>query len=208
MKIQISDVQRIGENQKLWSASIERDLLLRLGKPLQMKGKTTLISSEDIHYDAENSTLSTEFSTIRILNLGTSSNSIIIDLGNEKPEHLYNEYTEIGFLRDFIISSRECNISSPLRNSMHAILKRISNSFDFYLTEGEARKWTSTPNFVAITIQNRNQAYRISVFDIEYKDLKSIDIVPGRTPYLEFKFTETEQEEDVFKAILRSAQKV
>jgi hypothetical protein len=88
------------------------------------------------------------------------------------------------------------------------LLAEVRGRYPGNLNEGLARKWVNHPgNFLAITIQNRDQSFAVHVKGApEQFNAPSFEIKPDRPSYSRFKLKYQRQFDDALRVILRSAQ--
>lgn len=105
----------------------------------------------------------------------------------------------------FLASCRFHQLPEELVQAAGELLVEAFDRNRFKLEEGSNRKWTATPNFVALTIQNRNRKLLVSVKG-NPKDMKYETIFPkvSRPPYCEFHFEDPAQLRDVKAATWES----
>ena len=107
----------------------------------------------------------------------------------------------------FLVNCRRHNLPQELIEAVRRLLAFAHSIEPFYLTEGEQRKWTATPNFIALTIQNRNRQLLISVKgDPSMMDYASIQPKVSRRPYCEFHFNSASQLDDTLDIVRQSIQ--
>jgi hypothetical protein len=88
-----------------------------------------------------------------------------------------------------------------------AILAELRSRYPGHLVEGLVRKWVNHPgNFVALTIQNRDQSFAVHVKgEPEEFDAPTLDMKPDRGSYSRFKLQHPNQLADALRVILSFA---
>jgi hypothetical protein len=151
-----------------------------------------------------------------VLNVGTSDNAIVIDLGgNGIHESAQDPYGELSVIPGGLVGDaaflQECSELLPrdLVPIIEKLLSEVRRDFPGELREGLARKWVNHPlNFMALRIQNRDQSFAVYVKGQPEDFLApTLRIKPdwGKT-YSRFKLTKEDQLSDAIKVILQSAQ--
>lgn len=106
----------------------------------------------------------------------------------------------------FLASCRH-HLGTNLVAMAERLLAEIRNSYPGELHEGLARKWVNHPeNFVALTIQNRDQSFAIHVKGEPHEfSAPTLDIKADRGSYSRFKLKDEDQLPDAIAVILASA---
>ncbi len=106
----------------------------------------------------------------------------------------------------FIASCRH-HLGPDLVSMAERLLAEIRSRYPGELHEGLARKWVNHPeNFVALTIQNRDQSFAIHVKgEPDELTAPTLEIKPDRGSYSRFKLKDESQLHDAISVILASA---
>ncbi|OOY26943.1 hypothetical protein BMI90_14590 [Thioclava sp. L04-15] len=105
----------------------------------------------------------------------------------------------------FLEECKGYGLPKQLVGAVEKLLLSLSSRQSFTLEEGKQRKWTSAPNFIAMTIQNRKKQLLVSVKgDPQNMSFCSIAPKVSRPPYCEFHFSDAAQFEEVLEACIRS----
>lgn len=207
------DVKQIGVG--VWEAAIEPADVGRFAGQAPRKGAYSVIGLSHTPEKLSESRILATGDGVILLNQGSSNRAIILDLGgaqadSSQPEKFGRDHYADAYSREgdsnFL---RECE--KHLRPEIVAIARRflssIRESYSGNLREGQGRKWVNYPdNFVAITIQNRDQSLAINVrghID-NWADL-SVEPKPDRPGYLRFKLSRECQIEDALRLVRASA---
>jgi hypothetical protein len=87
------------------------------------------------------------------------------------------------------------------------LLQEVRSRYPGKMVEGQARKWVNAPgNFLALTIQNRDQSFAIHVKGSPNEfTAPTLDIKADRPSYCRFKLEQERQLQDAIKVVLASA---
>jgi hypothetical protein len=164
-------------------------------------------SGNELRFDADAATL---------LVMGTSLSTLFLSSGSSLSEHSEGAASEgaavpVTWRRDsdagFLQACEEL-VGDEFRALGQALVDGFRSSHPGRLLEGKSRKWTNQPsNFVAITIQNRDRSFAISIRDVpEAKDSR-LGPKPDRPGYLRFKLSGRSDLPEAFRLILASARR-
>lgn len=105
------------------------------------------------------------------------------------------------------IAACRMHLPASMVSVIAQVLSEVRKHYDDKLVEGSGRKWTASPhNFLAITIQNRNEQFLVSVkADPARHSFKHIHLKRSRSPYCEFYLNSSSQIEETVRIILASA---
>lgn len=216
IRMLMEQVTRLGGG--VWSAPLspsEVQMLAR-GKTSSM-GQVSVLGVIEPRFDQDAKTLSIDSRQAYVLNVGQSDRTVILDLDRSTsatareqaapPRRLPSESLPDGRGDSMFIASCRHHLRPSLVSMAEQLLSRIRSRYPGELHEGKARKWVNHPqNFVALTIQNRDQSFAIHVKG-EPKDFSapSLEIKPDRGSYSRFKLKDEEQLNDAISVILASA---
>jgi hypothetical protein len=130
-----------------------------------------------------------------------------IDAPLDTSGRVADEPTPAGRGDQAFIGECERHLHSGLCDMAKAILAELRSRYPGHLMEGLARKWVNHPgNFVALTIQNRDQSFAVHVKgEPQEFDAPTLDIKPDRGSYSRFKLQHPNQLADALRVILSSA---
>ncbi len=180
-------------------------------------GQVSVLGVLEPEFDDVAGTLSIDSRQAYVLNIGKSDRTLIVDLG-AAPSTTAKEPT-IGMMSQpddnssygrgdsmFIASCRH-HLKPHLVLMAERLLSEVRSRYPGELHEGLARKWVNHPeNFVAITIQNRDQSFAIHVKGEPNEfSAPTLEVKPDRGSYSRFKLKEEAQLEDAISVILASA---
>lgn len=159
-------------------------------------------------YDPVAKTLSVTSENIAVFNIGTGNTCAIISSASQnvglkvEPAKVDVSAVDRGFL-----ASCSVHLGREMVTLAEKLLNEVRRHHTDRLVEGKCRKWTSEPsNFFAITIQNRNQKFLVSIkgnpTTLSYRTL---NLKRSRSPYCEFYLNSLDQIPDAVQAILQSA---
>jgi hypothetical protein len=207
---------------QVWTASLTAAEVRRLGEPKSRTGQRSVVAIRDAHFDAEAHLLSFSPEKATALNIGSTDETLIIDIGNVLPASLEDVPVERHAERShnveppeplgsgdaaFLAECRRHFRKESLVRMGTELLAEIRKHYPGKLIEGQARKWVNYPgNFVALTIQNRDQSFAIHVKG-RPEDFKAptLDIRPDRGTYCRFKLETERQYQDAAQVVLQSA---
>lgn len=196
----------------LWRVQLSKDEALSFAPAGIPEASNGVFLLRGAHYEPVKKTLEVPISGVEVVVTGEGGSTVLIDA--EPSTDLLrqsiqkkSEKLEKGIgLPEFLDSCRSHGLPDTLIQSVSRLLRELEKKVDFELLEGEQRKWTANPNFIALTIQNRNKQLLISVKGDPSK-MGELAIFPktSRPPYCEFHFTSPEQFGDTLSVALSSA---
>jgi len=213
LRLTIENVEAFGPN--VWGAQLTGAEVRRLGEPKARGGQRSIISVTDALFVQEARLLSFSPDHAAVLNIGSSDNALIFDIGNDAPAeiesvHIKNNNPTSEPLRSGDAAFlAECDhfLNPSLVKMGTEILQQVRKNYSGKMVEGQARKWVNHPaNFFALTIQNRDQSFAVHVKG-KPNDFgaTALDIRPDRGSYCRFKLKHERQLPDSIKVILASA---
>lgn len=149
-----------------------------------------------------------------VLNIGSTDDALIIDIGSDASGEIVPtrssavpETEPFGSGDPAFLAECRRLLSPPLVEMARRLLHEIRNRYPGRLVEGLARKWVNYPeNFLAITIQNRDQSFAIHVKgNPTHFGGRALDIRPDRGSYCRFKLQHESQLQEAINVILASA---
>lgn len=211
MSLCFSGTKQIGPGA--WLAPLTPNDVRRFGQNVATKGGRSVIGVESPRFDGDNMTLTVALNSIFALNIGQENEAVIVDLKGgqietEKPQPV-DPALVTSVDKDFFAS---CSVHLAEDEDKVGIISRVLSEvrkhYDDKLVEGKGRKWTASPhNFLAITIQNRNKQFLVSVnADPVRFSFKQIVLKRSRPPYCEFHLNSQSQIDEAIEVILSSAQ--
>lgn len=146
----------------IWAAKIEPSELRHFGRPLATQGHKTVIGIIAPEY--RDGSLLFSPSDAMLLNAGSSVEALLISLESEGSE-LSDGQSVIRIDGDNgFRASANALLNPDMCGSAHALLDALRDEFTGELVVGQGRKWVNSPaNFVAFTIQNRDQSLAVTV---------------------------------------------
>lgn len=214
MKITFEVSRNLGNG--IWEGKADKSELTRLMPAPKSKGRMSIVGLVNPTFDSIAKTVSVGLDSIEVISAGSSNDTLLVDQtttpvnGGEEQPTIIEEPVMIAsspLTSEFVRASVREGLPIPLIQLMDRILHRVGAQAPFTLSEGKARKWTADPNFVAITIQNRNRQYLISVKgDHRRMNYQTIHPVAGRgISYSEFHLNSENQFQEAMDAIRKSA---
>jgi hypothetical protein len=199
----------------IWHTKLAPADVRRLGEgKTQCNGKS-VIGIGHAEFDTKLSRLLLDPAETAILNIGTSDDVLIVDMGaantlavspaTERPP-VHPSPSSHGD-KAFIAASEQ-HLGPTVTTLAKTLLATVRERYPGELHEGKARKWVNKPgNFMALTIQTRHRAYAVFVVGEprQFKDAASLDIKTDRGPYCWFKLERPQQLEDAIRVVLASA---
>lgn len=150
--------------QDVWNTEITPGELARLGRPANQAGEVSVVGvgtarevSGSLYFSLDDAA---------VLNAGTSTRAIIVRLRSEAPSAVAPRGRPDAAIAGDDQFLTECRRLLPrdvaeLASELVGAIREIRSG---HLHEGKARKWVNYPsNFVALTIQNRDQSLAIHV---------------------------------------------
>lgn len=180
-------------------------------------GLVSVLGVIEPEFDEANGMLSIDNRQAHVLNIGKSDRVLIVDLGTSPPPTTGQQTTAPasgptgsepdGRGDNMFIASCRHHLGPDLVSMAERLLTEIRSRYPGELHEGLARKWVNHPeNFVALTIQNRDQSFAIHVKgEPDEFTAPTLEIKPDRGSYSRFKLKDESQLHDAISVILASA---
>lgn len=202
----------------VWSAPLSQSevQMFTRGRSAGM-GQVSVLGVIEPEFDEPTCTLSIDSRQVHVLNIGKSDRTLIVDLGKSPsaiPEDQTNaptpqpsETSSAGRGDAMFVVSCHHHLAPDLVSMVEQLLAEVRSRYPGELHEGLARKWVNHPeNFMALTIQNRDQSFAIHVKgEPEDFSAPTLEIKPDRGSYSRFKLKRQEQLNDAISVILASA---
>lgn len=219
LRLAVGGVKAIG--QGVWVAELTPAEVRRFGDGKSSFGAKSVLGVTQPDFSHEALTLSLNPNDASVLNIGTSNEVLIVDLGMSDVRQPHpEEGIKAGAERAKMASPTgkgdeaflaECrrHLNERLVSMAERLLSAVRERYPGNLHEGLARKWVNqTGNFVALTIQNRDQSFAVHVKG-KPKDFSapSLDIKRDRGSYSRFKLKHENQLDDTISVVLASAQR-
>jgi len=202
MAIQIG-IEADPHDEGVWKAKISPQELQGLGRPLASTGNRTVLGV--VSESWRQGMLFFSPSNVVILNLGASEDALIVGLGEVSSLPAPDED---GSGADFIVTGDDgfraaCTglFSSEMAGIAGDLLTGLRRLHPGKLVPVQNRKWVNAPaNFVAFTIQHRDQSLAVSVRGEPDKHIDSpLNLKRDRPGYSRFK---VQGPEDIDRALL------
>ncbi len=210
MKLVLKDVNEISRG--IWLSNVNarelRELTVASGKKVPETSVISVINLKNPAFDKSNNSIEISISDFSPLAVGMTAEAVLIDQSTHKTgDKAEDAENAPNSLTSFTEACKRENLPGDLIDKMHNLLIHLAKIYIFTLSEGKARKWTTAPNFLAISIQNTKKRFLISVKG-NHKNMSYKSIVPKRgmaDSYSEFHFSSADQLPEVQHAIERSA---
>jgi hypothetical protein len=208
LRLAVAGVKAIGPG--VWAAELTPTEARRFGDGRSSLGAKSVLGVTQLDFSREALTLSLSPDDAFVLNIGTTNEALIIDLGMIGGEDInaggYGEKAKGD--QAFLIECRR-HLDERLVGMVESLLSAVRERYPGNLCEGLARKWVHQPgNFVALTIQNRDQSFAVHVkgkpddFSAPFLDIKA-----DRGSYSRFKLKHENQLNDTIRVVLASARR-
>jgi hypothetical protein len=218
MTIRVSVEQVALLSDGVWSAILNPHEIQMFARTRSAgMGQVSVLGVIEPEFDKAAGTLSIDSRQAYVLNVGKSDRTLIVDLGASPPA-TEKEQTTASISRpsdsspdgrgdSMFITSCRYHLGPKLVSMAQQLLSEIRSRYPGELHEGLARKWVNHPeNFVALTIQNRDQSFAIHVKgEPEEFTAPTLVIKPDRGSYSRFKLKDEGQLQDAISVILASA---
>ena len=216
LRVAISDVTKIGTGA--WTARLTPAEVRRLGESASSIGKRSVVGVADPNFSEAIRELSIAPDETTVLNVGTTDETLIIDLGRNAAEDDVESMPALGPLEantpmrkgDKAFLS-ECHrlLDSALAEMGERLLAQVRRNHPREMREGQARKWVNYPdNFLAMVIQPRDKSFAVHIKgNPDSFDAPSLDIKPDRGSYSRFKLQHHSQLADAIQVVLVSARR-
>lgn len=190
----------------LWVTSVSSQEVTMLGEPKAGGGASdyNIILVGSPNFDISKSTLTVDFGNTDVLYWGSTEKTLLVKKHADQLQsnvEVASEKSGVHSFERFLSDCEKFELPHALVEAAKSLLHRLDVEEPFELAEGEQRKWTAKPNFLAITIQNRNRKFLVSVKgNPRNMDFETIRPKVSRPPYCEFHFESPEQLSDVLDA--------
>jgi hypothetical protein len=213
----IGDVEAISEG--IWRTRLTPADVRRIGEGRSSFGARSVVGVWRADFDAGAGLLSVDPDATTVLNIGASDDVFFLDLGDgdgtraqssrpaEASSRDPGSSTSAGRADKAFLQECERHLDPQLVSMAQRLLSEVRARYRGDLQEGKARKWVNHPgNFVALTIQNRDQSFAIHVKgEPKQFNAPSLDLKPDRSSYSRFKLQLPSQMDDAIRVILTSA---
>ena len=219
LKLAVGNVKANGRG--IWSAELTPAEMRRFGDGRSSFGAMSVLGVTKSDYDQETRTLFLDPDAASVLNIGTSNEALIIDLGIREPNQTHHakrlkiggenavKSEPTGRGDDAFLAECQRHLNDSLVGMAQKMLLVVRERYPGNLREGLARKWVNHPgNFFAFTIQNRDQSFAVHVKGTpENFSAPFLEIKRDRGSYSRFKLKHENQLDDTIRVILASAQR-
>lgn len=214
LKLVVSDVTALKEG--LWEARLAKKELGYFSNVSVTEAHHSIVVISSAHFDQNTRTLAVQPSDCRLIATGATESVIFVStlqVDQEKTGQVMKIVDDANSrktdlpesVEQFIAKCRGFGLSSALVRATQDLLSAAILEHQFKLVEGKQRKWTSAPNFIALTIQTRNLKLLISVKgDPDRMSYKTIEPKVSRRPYCEFHFESPDQLDEVIDIVRKS----
>lgn len=216
LRVSIDEATQLDEG--VWSATLSpADMQVFTRAKSARIGEVSVLGVVDPEFDEAAGILSIDSRKAHSLNAGTSDRALIIDLG----ETAAQSQTAQGLASAQMSTNagargrgdgmflEECrrHLGQELVSMAERLLADVRDRYPGELHEGRARKWVNHPdNFMALTIQNRDQSFAIHVKGEAHSfSAPSLEVKSDRGSYSRFKLKDDAQLQDAINAVLASA---
>ncbi|MBL8562764.1 MAG: hypothetical protein JNN06_10835 [Gemmobacter sp.] len=208
MSLKLEGVVQIGPGT--WTAQLEPSDVRRFGQNASSNGFRSILAVSSPVFDKETGTMAVSLDAVSAMNIGRGNDALLVDLDsgeNIKPEANVSSQADAPERDQAFIAACKVHLPAHMVSIIARVLSEVRRHHDDRLVEGAGRKWTAAPhNFLAITIQNRNQQFLVSVkADPARHSFKHIQLKRSRSPYCEFHVNSPSQIEETVQIILASA---
>jgi hypothetical protein len=191
---------------RAWGARVSPADLRKLGGG-KGRGSRSVVGVEIAEFNAATRSLTVDPDQLVVLNVGTSDETVFIEIGQaQRGDH--GEFTgpQSGDAA-FLLECRR-QLPSELARLAARLIAEIRHRFSGEMLEGQNRKWVNGPvNFIAITIQHRDQSLAVHVKgNADQIAAHTLDVRPDRPGYCRFKLTADSQLPEALKLIFNSAE--
>lgn len=208
MSLKFEGVTELGPGT--WVTNLTPADVRRFGQNTPSNGFRSVLSVTAPEFDKESETMTVALDDLTALHIGHGNEALLVDL-----DHGGNNVLGLDIQTKAVVPEVDqafietCRVHLPdhITSIIIQVLSEVRKHYDDKLVEGAGRKWTASPhNFFAITIQNRNQQFLVSVkADPSHHSLKHIQLKRSRSPYCEFHLNSPSQIEEAVQTILASA---
>jgi hypothetical protein len=212
MRVLIEEVTQGAKG--VWTAKSDPQSLIKLAKPVRQGGSLNVVMVTNPSYDANNHSLQFDLDTAVLLNLGNTSEAVIIHSREEilpltslnaepkKQERPPGDIRYLDALRD---------LPGSLREVGEQLLTEIRKEFPGELVfHPKSKKFVESPdNFWVVRIQPRAQSLRIIVYGRphEHRRYDSVDLKQDMAAYSNFLIKSKHQVSDAI-SVIREAKRL
>lgn len=207
VRLVVSDVVRLDD--KIWLAPLSPDDARRFGDTKTCMGQRSVLGVTAADFDEATGALSIDPAKTVLLNIGSSGEAVVVDLGcNDAAKASQEELPTTGDQRFVAECTRQ--LGQEFGDMARQLLADVRHLHQGHMHEGQARKWVNYPgNFVAITIQPRDRSLAIHVKGNpdEFR-AQSLGIRADRPSYSRFKLESRAQLSDAIRVVIQSADRL
>lgn len=215
MALMMSVSAAVQIEEGVWRVSLPPADVKHLGVGHTTTGSVSILGAHSPEYDSQSRILLMRPTDVDVFNVGDTDRALVIDLGDRSPHP--DAATKPSIAEGFRSSRggdeafvEECrrHLSDRLVRMAQQLLRQVRLQFPGELREGQARKWVNSPNnFLAMTIQNRDQSFAIYIRGRPQDfSVRTLDIRDDRPGYCRFKLQRQDQLDEAIDVILTSAQ--
>lgn len=216
MRVTLENV--VSGAEDVWTSHIEPQRLLRLGKPIHQWGRLSIVMVSKPFFDGQNQLLQFDLDSAILLNVGNTTEAILIDSRESKSHHIeinsdHIESTITTKVRvyssgDSLFHEKLLVLPGSVKNIGEQLLDEIRKQFPgelvFHRTTG---KFVETPdNFWVVKIQPRAKSLRIIVYGstLKHGTYSSIRLTDDRPGYSTFVINNQDQLREAVDVILEA----
>lgn len=217
MKLVLENANQISDG--LWECSVAPHELQMLGSPSDSQGPRSIVMARSVSFDEPNRSLQIDLSGVSVLNLGTTSSSIIVETQprqetpteahpTAEPSHIHKNATygpgDTEYLR---------LVDNVLRGDAQAaavrILEEVRQRYPGDLRRGKRSNFKNTPdNFWYVIVQPRAQSLSITVRgDVSRFSSDVLELKQDRPAYTRFILSKVSQVPEAMRIIEASKRK-
>lgn len=210
MRVTIEKVSPGAEG--IWSAQIEPQRLLKLANPCHQGGRINIIMIPRPLFDEQNHSLQFDLDSVLLLNLGNTSETILISSREDKKqtEEVQKSFQKRGS-GDYLFYEKLKLLPKTQRKVGKKLLAEIRKEFPGELKFYEkSKKFVESPdNFWVVRVQPRAKSLRIIVYGkpIEHGIQHSIVLKPDMGSYSSFTIDSEDQLPEAIK-VIRNAKRL
>lgn len=191
----------------IWRCSVEPSELRRLGEPSTEFGDRSVLLVSGAEYDNEKCTLEFNVEDATLLNIGASSDLVVVRSGDPDGQRAGHHQSRPLFRRgsgDRQFLAELLSFPKTVRDSGQVILQKVRSRFPGDLKRFPRNRYVEQPdNFWAVTLQPREQTLLVTVRGepAQFNVPEGMDLKLDRRGYSAFKVRDIRQIEGAVSLI-------
>lgn len=190
----------------VWITHVPPHELTRLGVPNASRGSTSILLARSPTFDDEQERLSASIEGLTVLNLGTTSRTLVVDSELQDASATAGRAGAEGQGDCEYRTLVDMHLKGEAREVAHEVLTKIRETRPGDLKRGERNNFSNTPdNFWYVIVQPRTQCLSITVRgEPDTFGISPLQLVTDRPGYTRFQLRSSDDLEEALRIIFAS----